>query len=53
LNLWISVVGPPAGALVGVAISEALHRPADAQLPFILEQAPEAKSRPSDVAGAG
>ena len=49
-NLWIDIVDPLAGALVGVAIYEARRGPAgralgpaDAQLPVIVEQAPEAK----------
>jgi len=58
-NLWIDIVGPLAGAPVGVAIYEALRGPAgralgpaDAQLPAIVEQAPEVKERPSDLAAA-
>ncbi len=58
-NLWIYIVGPLAGALVGVAIHEALRGPAgraadpaDAQLPAIVEQT-DAESRPSDVPAPG
>jgi hypothetical protein len=47
-NRWIYIVGPITGALVGVAIYEALRGPggrvvgpADAQLPVVVEQAPE------------
>jgi aquaporin NIP len=47
-NLWIYIVGPITGAVVGVAIYEALRGPsgravgpADAQLPVVVEQAPE------------
>jgi aquaporin NIP len=47
-TLWIYIVGPITGALVGVAIYEALRGPAgravgpaDAQLPVVVEQAPE------------
>lgn len=47
-DLWIYIVGPITGALVGVAIYEALRGPAgqavgpaDAQLPVVVEQAPD------------
>jgi aquaporin NIP len=47
-NLWLYLVGPVAGALVGVAIYEALRGPAgrvdgpaDAQLPVVVETTPE------------
>lgn len=47
-NLWLYLVGPMAGALVGVAIYEALRGPqgrvvgpADAQLPVVIEQIPD------------
>lgn len=47
-DLWVYLVGPVAGALIGVAIYEALRGraqegpgPADAQLPVVVEQVPE------------
>jgi len=53
-NLWLYLVGPMAGALIGVALYEALRGPAgrpegpaDAQLPVIVESV--ADGRPTDV----
>jgi MIP family channel proteins len=52
-HLWLYLVGPMAGALVGVAIYEALRGtggrvvgPADAQLPVVVEPAPDSRVTP-------
>jgi len=49
-NLWLYLVGPMVGALVGVGIYEALRGPegrvvgpADAQLPVVVEQIPDSQ----------